>query len=134
MAEALAEWMHREVRMKYWGFVPDENLSNADRIAEKWRGVRPAPGYPACPAHTEKATLFKLLDATKNADIQLTEGFSMYPAAAVSGWYFSHPQSQYFVVGKVNKDQVEDYAERKGWTLAEAQRWLSANLAYDPED
>jgi 5-methyltetrahydrofolate--homocysteine methyltransferase len=120
--------------MKYWGFAPDESLSNTDLIAEKWRGVRPAPVYPASPDHTEKATLFKLLDATKNADIQLTEGFSMYPAAAVSGWYFSHPQSQYFVVGKVNKDQVEDYAERKGWTLAEAQRWLSANLAYDPED
>jgi 5-methyltetrahydrofolate--homocysteine methyltransferase len=134
MAEALAEWVHREVRMKYWGFAPDESLSNTDLIAEKWRGVRPAPGYPACPDHTEKATLFKLLDATKNADIQLTEGFSMYPAAAVSGWYFSHPESQYFVVGKVNRDQVEDYAERKGWTLAEAQRWLSANLAYDPED
>ncbi|TAN05259.1 MAG: methionine synthase [Rhodanobacteraceae bacterium] len=134
MAEALAEWMHREVRTKYWGFAPDENLSNTDLIAEKWRGVRPAPGYPACPDHTEKATLFKLLDATRNADIQLTEGFSMYPAAAVSGWYFSHPESQYFVVGKVNRDQVEDYAARKGWTLAQAQRWLSANLAYDPDE
>jgi 5-methyltetrahydrofolate--homocysteine methyltransferase len=133
MAEALAEWMHREVRTKYWGFAPDEALSNADLIGEKWRGVRPAPGYPACPDHTEKATLFRLLDATKNADIQLTEGFSMYPAAAVSGWYFSHPESQYFVVGKLTKDQIEDYAKRKGWTLAEAERWLSANLDYDPD-
>ncbi len=134
MAEALAEWVHREVRTRYWGFAPDEALSNEDLIREKWRGVRPAPGYPACPDHTEKATLFKLLDATKNADIQLTEGFSMYPAAAVSGWYFSHPDSTYFVVGKLKRDQVEDYAKRKGWKLQEAERWLSANLGYDPED
>ncbi|HEX5952282.1 MAG TPA: vitamin B12 dependent-methionine synthase activation domain-containing protein, partial [Rhodanobacteraceae bacterium] len=133
MAEALAEWMHREVRTKYWGYAPDENLSNEDLIAEKWRGIRPAPGYPACPDHTEKATLFRLLDATNNANIELTEGFSMYPAAAVSGWYFSHPDSQYFVVGKLTKDQVEDYARRKGWALAEAERWLSANLDYDPD-
>ncbi|HLI17241.1 MAG TPA: methionine synthase [Rhodanobacteraceae bacterium] len=133
MAEALAEWMHREVRTKYWGYAPDEALSNEELIAENWRGIRPAPGYPACPDHTEKATLFKLLDATNNAGIELTEGFSMYPAAAVSGWYFSHPDSQYFVVGKLTKDQVDDYATRKGWTLAEAERWLSANLDYDPD-
>jgi 5-methyltetrahydrofolate--homocysteine methyltransferase len=133
MAEALAEWMHREVRMKYWGFAPDENLTNEELITEKWRGIRPAPGYPACPDHTEKATLFRLLDATNNASIELTEGFSMYPAAAVSGWYFSHPDSQYFVVGKLTKDQVEDYAKRKGWTLTEAERWLSASLDYDPD-
>ena len=133
MAEALAEYMHREVRTKYWGFAPGENLSNEDLIAEKWRGIRPAPGYPACPDHTEKATLFKLLDATNNADIELTEGFSMYPAAAVSGWYFSHPDSRYFVVGKLTKDQIEDYAKRKGWSLVEAERWLSANLDYDPD-
>jgi len=133
MAEALAEYMHREVRTKYWGYAPDESLGNEALIDEKYRGVRPAPGYPACPDHTEKATLFKLLDATNNVDIELTEGFSMYPAAAVSGWYFSHPDSQYFVVGKLTKDQVEDYAKRKGWTLAEAERWLSANLDYDPD-
>jgi 5-methyltetrahydrofolate--homocysteine methyltransferase len=133
MAEALAEYMHREVRTKYWGYASDESLDNEALIAEKYRGIRPAPGYPACPDHTEKATLFKLLDATNNANIELTEGFSMYPAAAVSGWYFSHPDSQYFVVGKLTKDQVEDYAERKGWTLAEAERWLSANLDYDPD-
>jgi 5-methyltetrahydrofolate--homocysteine methyltransferase len=133
MAEALAEYMHRKVRREYWGYAPDESLDNEALIAEKYRGVRPAPGYPACPDHTEKATLFKLLDATNNADIELTEGFSMYPAAAVSGWYFSHPDSQYFVVGKLTKDQVEDYAKRKGWTLVEAERWLSANLDYDPD-
>ncbi|HET7560863.1 MAG TPA: methionine synthase [Rhodanobacteraceae bacterium] len=133
MAEALAEWMHREVRMKYWGYAADEALDNDALIGEKYRGIRPAPGYPACPDHTEKATLFRLLDATSNADIELTEGFSMYPAAAVSGWYFSHPDSQYFVVGKLTKDQIEDYAIRKGWTLAEAERWLSANLDYDPD-
>ncbi|HEX7326339.1 MAG TPA: methionine synthase [Rhodanobacteraceae bacterium] len=132
-AEALAEWTHREVRTRYWGFAPDEALSNEDLIAEKWRGIRPAPGYPACPDHTEKATLFRLLDATKNASIELTEGFSMYPASAVSGWYFSHPDSQYFVVGKLTKDQIEDYAGRKGWSIPEAERWLSANLGYDPE-
>jgi len=133
MAEALAEYMHRKVRTEYWGYAPDESLDNEALVAEKYRGIRPAPGYPACPDHTEKATLFKLLDATNNADIELTEGFSMYPAAAVSGWYFSHPDSQYFVVGKLTKDQVEDFAERKGWTLAEAERWLSANLDYDPD-
>jgi len=133
MAEALAEYMHRKVRTEYWGYAPDESLDNEALVAEKYRGIRPAPGYPACPDHTEKATLFKLLDATNNADIELTEGFSMYPAAAVSGWYFSHPDSKYFVVGKLTKDQVEDFAERKGWTLAEAERWLSANLDYDPD-
>ncbi|MGH8146023.1 MAG: methionine synthase [Rhodanobacteraceae bacterium] len=132
-AEALAEYMHCEVRKKYWGYAADEDLDNEALITEKYRGIRPAPGYPACPEHTEKATLFRLLDATNNANIELTEGFSMYPAAAVSGWYFSHPQSQYFVVGKLTKDQVEDYAKRKGWTLAEAERWLSANLDYDPD-
>ncbi|MBS0570684.1 MAG: cobalamin-dependent protein, partial [Proteobacteria bacterium] len=133
LAEALAEYMHRRVRTQFWGYAADESLDNEALIAEKYRGIRPAPGYPACPDHTEKATLFKLLDATNNASIELTEGFSMYPAAAVSGWYFSHPDSQYFVVGKLTRDQVEDYAKRKGWTLAEAERWLSANLDYDPE-
>ena len=133
LAEALAEWMHREVRTKYWGYAPDEHLENKALIDEQYHGIRPAPGYPACPDHTEKTTLFRLLDATANAGIELTEGFSMYPAAAVSGWYFSHPDSQYFVVGKLTKDQVQDYAKRKGWTLAEAERWLSANLDYDPD-
>jgi 5-methyltetrahydrofolate--homocysteine methyltransferase len=133
LAEALAEWMHREVRTKYWGYAAGESLDNEALIGEKYRGIRPAPGYPACPDHTEKTTLFRLLDATANAGIELTEGFSMYPAAAVSGWYFGHPDSQYFVVGKLTQDQVRDYAKRKGWTLAQAERWLSANLDYDPD-
>jgi 5-methyltetrahydrofolate--homocysteine methyltransferase len=121
------------VRKEFWGYAADEVLANADLIGEKYRGIRPAPGYPACPDHTEKATLFALLDATRNAGIELTENFAMYPTAAVSGWYFSHPDSQYFVVGRVTKEQVEDYARRKGWTLAEAERWLAPNLDYDPE-
>jgi 5-methyltetrahydrofolate--homocysteine methyltransferase len=133
LAEAFAEHMHERVRKEFWGFVPDESLDNDALIAEKYRGIRPAPGYPACPEHTEKATLFKLLDVTRNTGIELTEGFSMYPAAAVSGWYYSHPDSQYFVVGRLGKDQVEDYARRKGWTLAEAERWLASNLDYEPE-
>ncbi len=132
-AEALAEYMHRLVRTKLWGYAPKEALDTDALIAEKYCGIRPAPGYPACPDHTEKKTLFALLDATNNAGIELTEGFSMYPAAAVSGWYFSHPRSQYFVVGKLTRDQVEDYARRKGWTLSEAERWLTANLDYDPD-
>ena len=133
LAEALAEYMHQRVRREFWGYAPDEALDNDALIAEKYRGIRPAPGYPACPDHTEKTTLFKLLDATNNASIELTEGFSMYPAAAVSGWYFSHPDSQYFVVGHMTRDQIQDYAKRKGWSLAEAERWLGANLDYDPE-
>ncbi|MHB1058367.1 MAG: methionine synthase [Rhodanobacter sp.] len=133
LAEAFAEHMHARVRREFWGFVPDEALGNDALIAEQYRGIRPAPGYPACPDHTEKTTLFALLDATENTGIELTEGFSMYPAAAVSGWYFSHPDSQYFVVGRLGRDQVEDYARRKGWTLAEAERWLASNLDYEPE-
>ncbi|MBN8894674.1 MAG: methionine synthase [Rhodanobacter sp.] len=133
LAEAFAERMHLRVRKEFWGFVPDESLDNEALIAEKYQGIRPAPGYPACPDHTEKATLFKLLDATNNAGIILTEGFSMYPAAAVSGWYFSHPGSQYFVVGRLGLEQVQDYAKRKGWSQAEAERWLAANLDYDPD-
>ena len=133
LAEAFAERMHERVRKEFWGYAKDEALANADLVAEKYRGIRPAPGYPACPDHTEKATLFELLDATANAGIALTESFAMYPASAVSGWYFSHPDSQYFVVGRISKEQVEDYARRKNWTLAEAERWLAPNLDYDPE-
>jgi 5-methyltetrahydrofolate--homocysteine methyltransferase len=133
LAEAFAERMHERVRREFWGFMPDESLSNDELVNEKYRGIRPAPGYPACPEHTEKATLFELLDVTKNTGIELTESFSMYPAAAVSGWYYSHPDSQYFVVGRLGKEQVEDYAKRKGWPLAEAERWLSSNLDYEPE-
>jgi 5-methyltetrahydrofolate--homocysteine methyltransferase len=133
LAEAFAERLHQRVRREFWGYAPDEALDNDALIGEQYRGIRPAPGYPACPDHTEKSMLFALLDATKNAGIELTDGFAMFPTAAVSGWYFSHPQSQYFVVGRVTKQQVEDYAKRKGWTLAEAERWLAPNLDYDPE-
>ncbi len=132
-AEAFAERMHERVRREFWGYEPNETLDNEALIDEKYRGIRPAPGYPACPDHTEKAALFDLLKATDNAGIELTEGFAMYPAAAVSGWYFSHPDSQYFVVGRITREQVEDYAKRKGWTREEAERWLAPNLDYDPE-
>jgi 5-methyltetrahydrofolate--homocysteine methyltransferase len=133
LAEAFAERLHERVRKEFWGYANDETLGNDELINEKYRGIRPAPGYPACPDHTEKQTLFRLLDATNNAGIELTESFAMYPTAAVSGWYFSHPGSQYFVVGRVSKEQVEDYAKRKGWTLAVAERWLAPNLDYDPD-
>ncbi|HEY0178128.1 MAG TPA: methionine synthase [Dokdonella sp.] len=133
LAEAFAECLHRRVRRELWGYAPDEALDNEALIGERYRGIRPAPGYPACPDHTEKATLFRLLDAPRHAGLTLTENFAMLPTAAVSGWYFSHPGSQYFVLGRVTKQQVEDYARRKGWTLAEAERWLAPNLDYDPE-
>jgi 5-methyltetrahydrofolate--homocysteine methyltransferase len=132
LAEAFAERMHERVRKEFWGYVPDETLDNDALIAEKYQGIRPAPGYPACPDHTEKRTLFQLLDATENAGIELTENFAMWPAAAVSGWYFSHPQAKYFSTGKITRDQVEALAERKGMSLAELERWLSPVLSYDP--
>ncbi|KUI14862.1 methionine synthase [Mycolicibacterium acapulense] len=134
LAEAFAERMHERVRKEFWGYQPDEQLDNDALIGEKYVGIRPAPGYPACPEHTEKATLFNLLDVTKRTGIELTDSMAMWPGAAVSGWYFSHPQSQYFVVGRVAQDQVADYARRKGWTLKEAERWLAPNLGYNPED
>jgi 5-methyltetrahydrofolate--homocysteine methyltransferase len=134
LAEAFAERLHQRVRKEFWGYVPDEVLSNDDLIKESYVGIRPAPGYPACPEHTEKSTLWELLDVESNTGIELTDGMAMWPGAAVSGWYFSHPQSQYFVVGRVAKDQVEDYARRKGWTMTEAERWLGSNLGYQPED
>ncbi|KUI23288.1 methionine synthase [Mycobacterium sp. GA-1285] len=134
LAEAFAERMHQRVRKEFWGYQPDEQLDNDALIGEKYVGIRPAPGYPACPEHTEKVTLFELLDVTKRTGIELTDSMAMWPGAAVSGWYFSHPQSQYFVVGRLAQDQVADYARRKGWTLAEAERWLAPNLGYNPED
>ena len=134
LAEAFAERLHQRVRTEFWGHVADEQLDNEDLIAEKYQGIRPAPGYPACPDHTEKRTLWELLDVEANTGIELTESMAMWPGAAVSGWYFSHPQSQYFVVGRIGRDQVAEYAERKGWTLAETERWLSPNLGYDPDD
>ncbi|MDH6195103.1 5-methyltetrahydrofolate--homocysteine methyltransferase [Mycobacterium frederiksbergense] len=134
LAEAFAERMHQRVREDFWGYQPDEHLDNEALIGEKYVGIRPAPGYPACPEHTEKATLFTLMDVSARAGIELTDSMAMWPGAAVSGWYFSHPQSQYFVVGRLAQDQVADYAKRKGWTLQEAERWLAPNLGYNPED
>ncbi len=133
LAEAFAEMLHKKVRKEYWGYAADEHLENEELIREAYQGIRPAPGYPACPEHTEKATLFRLLDAEKNADIVLTESFAMYPGAAVSGWYFSHPESRYFGISKIDKDQVTDYARRKGMDLKTAEKWLAPNLGYDPE-
>ncbi|WP_222844529.1 methionine synthase [Saccharomonospora sp. CUA-673] len=134
LAEAFAERMHERVRKEFWGYAPDEELDNVGLIKEKYDGIRPAPGYPACPEHTEKQTLWDLLDVERTTGIELTESMAMWPGAAVSGFYFSHPESRYFVVGRLGRDQVEDYAERKGWTLQQAEKWLSANLGYDPED
>jgi 5-methyltetrahydrofolate--homocysteine methyltransferase len=134
LAEAFAERLHQRVRTELWGYAGDETLANEDLIAERYVGIRPAPGYPACPEHTEKRTLWELLDVETNAGIELTESMAMWPGASVSGFYYSHPQAQYFVVGRLGRDQVADYADRKGWTLTEAERWLSANLGYDPED
>jgi 5-methyltetrahydrofolate--homocysteine methyltransferase len=133
LAEALAERMHERVRRELWAYAKGEKLTSEDLIAEQYRGIRPAPGYPAQPDHTEKGTIFRLLDAEAKAGIQLTESFAMWPGAAVSGLYFAHPESHYFGVGKVERDQVEDYARRKGWTLDEAERWLGPVLNYDPK-
>ncbi|MCE0732109.1 methionine synthase [Halomonas sp. G15] len=132
LAEAFAERLHERVRKEFWGYVPEETLDNDALIAEKYQGIRPAPGYPACPDHTEKPTLFRLLEATQAAGITLTENFAMWPAAAVAGWYFSHPQSKYFSTGKITRDQVEALAERKGMSLEEMERWLAPVLSYDP--
>ncbi len=134
LAEAFAERMHERVRKEFWGYAADEHLDNEELIKETYDGIRPAPGYPACPDHTEKVKLWQLLDVRAETGIELTESMAMWPGAAVSGWYFSHPQSQYFVVGRIGKDQVEDYAARKGMSLREAERWLAPNLGYEPED
>ncbi len=130
-AEAFAERMHERVRKEFWGYEPEENLSSEDLIREKYKGIRPAPGYPACPDHTEKITLFQMLEAEKEIDVKLTENLAMYPAAAVSGFYFSHPDSKYFGLGKIEKDQIEDLAHRKGMEVSELERWLRPNLNYD---
>jgi 5-methyltetrahydrofolate--homocysteine methyltransferase len=134
LAEAFAERLHERVRKEFWGYAETEELDSEALIGERYVGIRPAPGYPACPEHTEKSTLWDLLDVNANTGIELTDSMAMWPGAAVSGWYFSHPQSQYFVVGRLAQDQVADYAQRKGWTLKEAERWLSSNLGYNPED
>ncbi|MBB3103665.1 methionine synthase [Azomonas macrocytogenes] len=130
LAEACAEWLHERVRREYWGYAADEQLDNEALIKEQYKGIRPAPGYPACPDHTEKGTLFQLLDPQGESGVSLTEHYAMYPAAAVSGWYFAHPHAQYFAVGKIDKDQVESYAVRKGQELTETERWLAPNLGY----
>jgi 5-methyltetrahydrofolate--homocysteine methyltransferase len=132
LAEAFAEHLHERVRRDFWGYAPDEALSNEDLIAEKYRGIRPAPGYPAQPEHSEKATLFKLLDAEAKIGVKLTENYAMWPGSSVSGFYYSHPESRYFGVGKIERDQVADYAKRKGWDIATAERWLAPLLNYDP--
>ena len=131
LAEAFAERLHERVRRELWGYAPDESLSNEDLIAERYQGIRPAPGYPACPDHTEKCTLFELLDAEANAGIRLTESFAMLPGASVSGYYLWHPEAHYFGVGRIGRDQLEDYARRKGVDLEDAERWLRPNLADD---
>jgi 5-methyltetrahydrofolate--homocysteine methyltransferase len=132
LAEAFAERLHQRVRKEFWGYASDESLSMADVIAEKYRGIRPAPGYPAQPDHTEKATLFRLLDGERVTGVTLTDSFAMWPGASVCGLYFGHPQSHYFGVGKIERDQVEDYARRKGWSVEEAERWLGPILNYNP--
>ncbi len=128
-AEAFAECLHEKVRKELWGYEADENLSTEQLIKEEYNGIRPAPGYPACPDHTEKKLLFELLEAEK-VGITLTESYAMYPGAAVSGFYFSNPQSKYFGLGKIEKDQVIDYAKRKGMSVEEVEKWLGPNLSY----
>ncbi|MFT5163502.1 MAG: 5-methyltetrahydrofolate--homocysteine methyltransferase [Alteromonadaceae bacterium] len=132
LAEALAEYIHQQVRIDYWGYAKDEGLDNDAMIREQYQGIRPAPGYPACPEHTEKGLLWELLDVEQNIGMQLTSSYAMWPGAAVSGWYFAHPQAKYFAVAKITQEQVIDYAQRKQWSLEEAERWLSPNLDYDP--
>jgi 5-methyltetrahydrofolate--homocysteine methyltransferase len=128
LAEAAAEWLHREVRTNYWGYAANETLGNAALIAEQYQGIRPAPGYPACPDHTAKGGLFRLLDATENAGMGLTESFAMTPAASVAGFYLAHPDSIYFAVAKIGRDQLQDWAARSGHTVAEAEKWLAPLL------
>jgi 5-methyltetrahydrofolate--homocysteine methyltransferase len=133
LAEAAAEYLHERVRREYWGYESNEKLSNEELIAEAYRGIRPAPGYPACPDHTEKATLWGLLDVEQSIGLRLTESYAMYPTAAVSGFYFAHPDARYFAVGKIDRDQVVSYAERKNMSVREAERWLAPSLGYDPK-
>jgi len=132
LAEAFAEYLHARVRREIWRSAPDEALSNLDLIAEKYDGIRPAPGYPSQPDHTEKAMLFELLEAEARSGVALTESYAMTPPASVSGLYLAHPEAVYFALGRIQRDQVEDYAARKGWTVKEAERWLAPNLDYDP--
>ena len=133
LAEAFAEYLHEQVRKHYWGYAAEESLSNEELIREKYQGIRPAPGYPACPEHSQKETLFELLDVPSACGIELTEHYAMWPAASVCGWYFANPESKYFGVGKVGKDQVIDYAHRKGVDLKAMEQLLKPNLGYTPD-
>jgi 5-methyltetrahydrofolate--homocysteine methyltransferase len=128
LAEAFAEYLHKKVRTDFWGFASAESLSNDDLIREKYQGIRPAPGYAACPEHTEKQVIWDLLDVEKHTGMKLTESYAMWPGASVSGWYFSHPYSRYFAVAQIQQDQLEDYAQRKEWSILEAERWLGPNI------
>ncbi|MGS0730820.1 vitamin B12 dependent-methionine synthase activation domain-containing protein, partial [Shewanella sp. 0m-11] len=133
LAEAFAERMHERVRKEFWGYASDEVLDNEALIREKYKGIRPAPGYPACPDHTEKGLLWDLLKPDETIGLNITESYAMFPTAAVSGWYFAHPKSRYFGVTNIGRDQVEDYAARKGMSIEETERWLAPVLDYDPE-
>jgi 5-methyltetrahydrofolate--homocysteine methyltransferase len=133
-AEAFAERLHELVRKEYWGYTSNESLSHEKLISESYKGIRPAPGYPACPDHTEKELLWKLIDVEENTGIKLTESFAMYPTAAISGWYFSHPDSRYFGLGKINHDQIKSYAQRKKLDFKNIEKWLSPNLGYAPDN
>ncbi|MDW1542970.1 vitamin B12 dependent-methionine synthase activation domain-containing protein, partial [Vibrio sp. YT-17] len=128
LAEAFAEYLHERVRKEIWGYAADENLSNDELIREKYQGIRPAPGYPACPEHTEKGPLWELLNVEENIGMSLTTSYAMYPGASVSGWYFSHPDSRYFAIAQIQDDQLESYADRKGWDRIEAEKWLGPNI------
>ncbi len=132
LAEALAEYLHERTRRELWGYAADEALTNEQLIKEEYQGIRPAPGYPACPDHSEKRKLWQLLDVEASIGLTLTESFAMYPTAAVSGFYFAHPDARYFAVGKIGRDQVASYAERQDVSIAEAEKWLAPNLGYDP--
>ena len=132
LAEAFAEFLHERTRKELWGYAPNEALANDELIGERYRGIRPAPGYPACPDHSEKRTIFALLEAEARTGLKLTESCAMWPASSVCGLYFSHPESSYFGIGKLGRDQVEDYARRKRTSLEETEAWLLPNLAYDP--
>jgi 5-methyltetrahydrofolate--homocysteine methyltransferase len=132
LAEAAVEWLHREIRMKHWGYAPNESLTPEQLIHEEYQGIRPAAGYPACPDHTEKATIWRLLDVEKRTGISLTESYAMNPPASISGLIFSHPESRYFNVGLIGRDQVEDYAARKDMPVGVVEKWLVNNLGYEP--
>ncbi len=134
LAEAFAECLHDYVRRDYWGYASKENFSTDELINEQYTGIRPAPGYPACPDHTEKELLWELLDVRKKTGLSLTENYAMNPAASISGWYFSHPKARYFGVGKINRDQIHDYADRKSMSLTETERWLAPSLSYEPDE